>query len=190
MAQARRVSKKKVPRRTAKSKQGGIPGWAWMLLGLLIGALITLGIFISQKDPQAEKEVAPKATVKVEKAKPVTQEKTEQKKSLLNFDFYHILPEMEVLIPDSELQHEPVQQHMNYFLQVGSFKNREDAESRSAELFLLNFEPIIQSVTIDGSNTWHRVRIGPFSNRLALDKARRLLDDNNIQQIVLRERRQ
>ena len=45
-------------------------------------------------------------------------------------------------------------------------------------------------MTIDGDNTWHRVRIGPFGNRLALDKAKRLLDENNIQQIILRERRQ
>ncbi len=189
MAQARKVGKKAVPRRTAK-KQKHLPGWAWMLIGLLVGAIFTVTIFMFQNSKEIPVAPAPKKepAIKIEKKAPVKTETEKDKKSLLNFDFYHILPEMEVMIPESELEYEQVQQKVHYILQVGSFKTRKDAEGRLTELLLLNFEPTIQTVTIDGDNTWHRVRIGPFSNHLALDKARRLLQDNDIAHIVLKER--
>ena len=46
----------------------------------------------------------------------------------------------------------------------------------------------MQTVTIDGNQTWHRVRIGPFSDTRSVDRARRRLQDNNIDFIMLKDK--
>jgi cell division protein FtsN len=109
----------------------------------------------------------------------------------VKFDFYHILPEMELVIPKEEavMVEKAEIAATQYFVQVGSFKNSADAESRRAELFLLNFQPSIQTVTIDGKQSWHRVRLGPFMDQRKLDLTQRQLHDNNIEFITLKERK-
>ena len=105
------------------------------------------------------------------------------------FEFYDLLPEMEVVIPPEEL--ETVDQRQTDFqfrLQVGSFTNREDADELKARCTLLGFEPEIVQVRID-ERLWHRVRIGPFERARDADTARRRLFDNDIDSIVLREER-
>ena len=105
------------------------------------------------------------------------------------FEFYDLLPEMEVVIPPEELEtvHER-QTGFQFHLQVGSFTNREDADELKARCTLLGFEPQIVPVRID-ERVWYRVRIGPFERARDADIARRRLFDNDIDSIVLREER-
>lgn len=73
-----------------------------------------------------------------------------------------------------------------YLLQVGSFRHFSDADQLKANLALLGIEASIQSVELADGETWHRVRIGPFSDRQHLDEIRKQLQVNNIHTIVLK----
>jgi len=186
-------------RTTTRKPKSQVPGWVWMLAGLLVGLFIAFLVYLQQiggtsalkhklvSSSHSSKKPPATDTRAVTKATPAPAPK---KKEGINFDFYNILPEMEVVIPDEELKpgDNNTQEKATFYLQVGSFKNDSEAEARKAELLLLNFNPSVQNVTIDGSQTWHRVRIGPFSDRRKVDQARRRLQDNGIDFIILKEK--
>lgn len=71
-----------------------------------------------------------------------------------------------------------------YLLQAGSFQTRQDAESRRARIILLNMNATIAPGVVSG-RTWHRVQVGPFNGRAAVDAARDLLTENNIESYLL-----
>lgn len=84
----------------------GIPGWMWLLVGLLIGALAFGYLFLKDKwaqggsdlpqpNPQAQ---APRTSEGAEPVVPETPVKPKPK-----FEFFEILPGKEVVIPDAEL---------------------------------------------------------------------------------------
>lgn len=179
-------------RTTTRSKKKPLPGWVWMLGGLVAGLLISFLVYV-QKEGTVPAKVASKTTTKpsvtdtraVKKTTPPAAPK--KREGGINFDFYNILPELEVVIPDLELG-KAEKEKATYYLQVGSFKNEEEAGARKAELLLLNFTPSVQTVTIDNSQTWHRVRLGPFTDRRTVDKARRRLQDNGIDFIMLKDK--
>lgn len=112
------------------------------------------------------------------------------------FDFYTILPELEVFIPESDFNkkntdassHQTSDPQQNtgkrYLLQAGSFKNQQDAERLKASLALLGVMSAIQTVTIN-NDTWHRVRVGPFSNRALLRDTLATLKQNNIHAMTM-----
>ncbi len=175
---------------THGNKKKPLPGWVWMLGGLLAGLVVSYLVYLQKEGGTAvtkksDKPVVSSSQQPAKKTAPVqTAKKSDDG---IKFDFYNILPELEVVIPDIELGKENAEQ-ATYFLQVGSFKNEEEAEARKAELLLLNFAPSIQTVTIDNSQTWHRVRLGPFTDRRSVDKARRSLQDNGIDFIMLKDK--
>ncbi len=177
-----------------KPKKQPIPGWVWMLVGLLVGLFIAFLVYLQGQGKSPFKGInLPRSTPAASDTRSVKKQpipKAPKKDDGINFDFYSILPEQEVVIPESELGNTPTPtaEKANYFLQVGSFKSDEDAGSRMAELFLLNMEPSIQKVTVDGGNTWHRVRVGPYTDRRKLDKARRRLQENGIDFFVIKEK--
>lgn len=184
------------PRNTQRHKAGTrkpVAGWVWLLAGLSIGLFIAFLVTISEQGSK-QQPVAAIQKKKIVKSggRPDPKKSTEsRKREGVKFDFYHILPEMEVAIPKEEIEtgrkdNTPLSQ---YVIQVGSFKNAADAESRRAELFLLNFEPSVQTVTIDGNQSWHRVRLGPFIDRRKLDLAQRRLQNSDIDFITLKERK-
>jgi len=179
-------------RTTTRKKKKQLPGWVWMLGGLMAGLFIAFLVYLQQANGVATTKKAATSKAKpatTAKAKQPATEKNTKEKSGINFDFYNILPELEVVIPDIELgKNNNEGEKATYYLQVGSFKSVEEAEARKAELILLNFNPSIQQVTIDNSQTWHRVRLGPFTDRRAVDKARRNLQDNGIDFIMLKDK--
>ena len=122
------------------------------------------------------------------------------------FEFYTLLPEKEIAIPDTSLDApatapaadppaasrpapEAVPEGGRYLLQVGSFRSLEDADRLKARLAFLGLESSIQTVSIDGTETWHRVRVGPYSGRAELDAARARLAENQYESLVLRLKR-
>jgi len=170
------------------------PGWVWMLGGLLIGLFVALLVYLKDDllagggrtapAPVVDKSrVAPKqATTKKKPA----EEKADKKP---RFDFYNLLPEMEVFIPPQDLEAErkrKVAESMTYYLQVGSFRRAKDADRMRAQLALNNIESHIQRVTINDSQTWYRVRVGPFQSARKMDKLRNRLRAQSIDPIVLK----
>lgn len=52
-----------------------------------------------------------------------------------------------------------------YALQVGSYKNRADAELFAKDLEKKGYDVFIERATIEGRGEFHRVRLGPFAHR-------------------------
>ena len=75
-----------------------------------------------------------------------------------------------------------------YVLQVGSFRNANEAERRRARLALLGLEARVQTIVIDGEATWHRVQVGPYDELDTLNDARVRLRENDIEAMALKVR--
>lgn len=78
---------------------------------------------------------------------------------------------------------EPVRE--TYLLQAGSFRMREDADRRRAELLLLGLEPTIQESETDNGR-WHRVYLGPYGTRGEASRARSLTAGQGIDTLLLK----
>jgi len=108
------------------------------------------------------------------------------------YDFFTVLPEIEVVVPNREIEQRarenPEQPATpaggSYLIQAGSFRSAEDAEALKARLAMLGLVARIQSVTVNGAS-WHRVRLGPYDTARAADSARRELRENGFESIVL-----
>ena len=185
---------------TATTDKLGVSPLLSMGLGLGIGLSVAAYIyFVSQ--PTSVESVEPEVAVVIKTTDPShVNPPDEIVDEGVRFDFYSILPKLEVVIPDQEiyeqkrgLSGEDVEKTIksikspgHYLLQVGSFRKASDAERVKAELAFLGIESYIEPVVIDSSKTWHRVRVGPFSDNKALDKIRNRLLDNRVEVMVLR----
>ena len=137
MAQATKKARKKSASRRTKP----IPGWVWLLAGLAIG--LSIAFFTSLKKEHSKHPSAPAtaqspATTKL--SHPQDSTKADDKKSKQRFDFYTILPEMEVVVPDvrdKAGRTTPVDKPGTYFLQAGSFRSFTEADNLKAQLALL-----------------------------------------------------
>ncbi|MBI5461360.1 MAG: SPOR domain-containing protein [Gammaproteobacteria bacterium] len=192
------------PRR--RRKQQSPPGWLWLLAGLAIGLFVAFLFYLQQRpaaQPTAASTPATPAQTSQSLNVPTAQQdaravrKTEPAKALPppakpRFDFYTILPEMEVPVPEQEITGQPregvpqVEAPGTYLLQAGSFRTRQQADQLKAKLALLGLQSDIQTVTINNKETWHRVRVGPFSDLNALNTARARLKENQLDAILLR----
>ncbi len=77
---------------------------------------------------------------------------------------------------------------VTYFLQAGAFREVSDAESTRGKLALLGFEATI-SDRVSDAGTLHRVRIGPFGQAEAMNRARAKLVDSGIDVAIVRIQR-
>ena len=180
-------------RQSAGRKNQRTPGWIWLLAGILIG--LGLAYYLSAKgyvpqpqaDPSESEESA--ATGSPSDAEEVAPAAVEQKKS--RYDFFTVLPEMEVVVPEQELGKKSLPQVAqpadsgSYLLQVGSFREKSDAEQMKARLALLGIMARIQTVTVNEA-TWHRVRVGPVSGIGRADEMRSQLSANGIDSLVMK----
>lgn len=199
-------SKKKSPTKkpTAKPAAGKdkpskkpTPGWVWMLGGLGIGLLIAAAVYVLDRDETAVAK-AGKAVTEAIMAVPVPElpelpklpdlpEKKEAESDEPRFDFYTLLPELEVIIPDSEIKEEQAKlkprEDIAYLIQVGSFRNYSDADSLKAQLAFLGIEAHI----VEGDK-WHRVRTGPYRDKRELNRVRNRLHNNDINTMLVQLR--
>jgi cell division protein FtsN len=70
-------------------------------------------------------------------------------------------------------------------LQAGSFRQKDDAERRRAELLLLGLEPKIEETSSDNGR-WFRVFLGPFESQESMSRARGLTANQDIDTLVLK----
>jgi cell division protein FtsN len=198
-----------------------LPGWVWLLGGLFIGLFIALLVYLADNtgsDP--EKSISSSVNELIGKFKDSAQDTrdvrkdnkqappgpADAKEDKPRFDFYTILPELEVVIPEHDLfgkdtddsesgstpQARPKapgsDNNVRYTIQAGSFRNLEQADRLKAQLALHGIEASIQTVKINDNDTWHRVRIGPISDLSTLNRTRQRLQDNGIATIVVKEK--
>ena len=175
-----------------KKKRKPVSPWLGLFVGLLIGAFSTFLTYIKMQ-PAAQHPVTTGAMASApDAARQDARDTPEEKKQAIppppkpRFDFYTLLPEMEVVIPEREIQGKTeagikrVEQPGTYYLQVGSFLGAEQADRFKAELILLGLEASIQTVTINNTDTYHRVRVGPFQDLDVLNKSRQTLNQQGI----------
>ncbi len=167
---------------------GGLAG------GLVLGyAGYHLTAQLPQQHLQATAEtLAPAAQTRTtpgQSAQPPIAPKEEQ--ATPRFDFYTLLPEMEVRITDDKLNEAMQELPRNadrgpYILQVGSFRRHDEADGLKARLALLGIEATVQTVIIRNDDIWYRVRVGPYNTIRDLAQVRNRLNRNDIQFVLLR----
>jgi len=181
-------------RRGTKKQATGIPAWFWLLGGILIGLGVAVFLMVKGYLPEIKQHLPTVDSEPTESSEPalVEEELAEPKKP--RYDFFTVLPEMEVVVPEQELSRkaEPSASQATadgtndqYILQAGSFRNATDAEQMKAQLALLGSMATVQKVTVNGQ-TWHRVRLGPFQGARKADEMRRMLSDNRIDTLVMK----
>ena len=186
--------------RVNKKQKQSLPGYLRLLSGLAIGLFIAFIVYLD-KQPESDKNFGTAVQQELEKLKSKKSTKKEDKISVKKnkekkepkFNFYTILPELEVLIPESETQpptskkttaSKTSRTGKQYVLQVGSFQNLRDAKKLEANLAFLGLDAEIQHVTIN-KQMWHRVRTGPYQNKKRLYQNQDLLKKNNINAISM-----
>jgi len=185
----------KPSRRRGASRSGsGTPALPWFLAGFLLGIgasalLLFRGVFPQGQEQSTPAASGPPAEVQV----PDDAGKALIENKGTRFDFFTVLPEMEVVVPEQELAAKaapgptpPIEGDGGYVLQAGSFRNMSDADQLKARLALLGQQADIQVVTVNGV-TWHRVRLGPVQGARAADEVRRTLQSNGIETLVLKD---
>ena len=187
-------------RSSSRSRKKPMPGYIWLLAGLVIGLFVAFLVYLD-KQPEEKLSLTEAVTHELNKVKQQRKAKKpdsikESNKKEPEFSFYTILPELEILISDSEIKSEKQNAktsssktiakstQSNYILQAGSFRNHDDANTLKANLALLGVESSIQSVNVK-NESWHRVRIGPFNNTRALQDTRKTLKKNNIKTMTM-----
>ena len=174
-----------------------VSGFVWLLGGLAIGLFIALLVYL---DKQPDNSVSFSEAVQTELNKIKQKSAAEIKsapptqKTKPRFDFFTLLPEMEVFIPEHELQSSGTdniageytirEEGKSYVLQAGSFKKLNDADRLKASLSLLGLEANIQNVTVNNQQ-WHRVRTGPYANTKDLYHSLNILKQNGIKALPL-----
>ncbi len=182
-------------RRSKNKSSGAIPAWFWLLGGILIGLGTAVALMLKGYLPELKQHL-PSVDSKapgISEPALVEDDKDAARPKKPRYDFFTVLPEMEVVVPKQELSRkaEPsidpaaVSAQESYILQVGSFRNAADAEQMKAQLALLGSVASVQTVTVNGQ-TWHRVRIGPFIGARKADEMRRMLSDNQIDTLVMK----
>ena len=184
-------------RRTGSKASSGIPAWFWLLGGILIGLGTAGFLMVRGYLPEIQQHLPTLDSKSAEPGKSAVIEEEEiAKPKKPRYDFFTVLPEMEVVVPEQELSRKAdttgvvsdssiTTAQDQYILQAGSFRNATDAEQMKARLALLGSMASVQKVTVNGQ-TWHRVRIGPFQGARKADEIRRMLSDNKIDTLVMK----
>ncbi len=204
--------RKRPPRNQRAPQRPRPPVWAVFAGGFGAGLLLALLAVLLWR-PGAGEEAAPAVSADAEA--PVAD--AEEGLAKPRFDFYTLLKETEVFVPEVEEQAltaspdkpepEPEQaapdealeagkpappaaapQSFEFVLQVGSFRSRPDADNLRARLLLLGLKAGIESAGSRPGEVWHRVMIGPFDSPAALAQARARLQANGIDHIPVKRR--
>lgn len=75
----------------------------------------------------------------------------------------------------------------SYLLQAGAFRSSADAEAMKAKLALIGFEARVLAAEVNGQSMY-RVRVGPFAQLDAMNRARARLAENGVEASVVRQR--
>ena len=206
-------------RQAVRNGGSGIPGWGLFLAGVVVG-LIVMGI-IAHKGliPSLRRTDQPQANPNAVAAQGSSPgiASSSASSSASQFDFYKVLPEKEVVIPNAELSAMAKAEQQKaaaanntstsapasatatagtnstsassggYVLQVGAFPKASDADAMKAKLALQGFTAHVQAVTLDGQ-VWNRVRIGPFASATKLQEVQKQLASAGIHGIPLKEK--
>lgn len=175
------------------SKPGVLQGLLPFLTGLSIGLFVAFIVYLNEHFNYIETET-PEITVADTGKKDevvATVEEVPEEAVEPQFDFYTILPKMEVSVSEwvasDEKVPDPVPEEEGvYVLQVGSFEDYNAADEVKAKLAFMGITADIQRVVINGRDVRHRVRIGPYKDINELKLARDQLIENKFDFMLLK----
>lgn len=175
-------NKRRKPTASRRAAPAAVSPWRWYFAGVISGLVLGLAMYLvtlppgpGEIDERSAAEAAPEAPPRA------------------RFDFYTILPEQTI---DVEVEPADVAQPRSttaatsevYLLQAGSFRQREDADRRRAELLLLGLEPRVEESSSDNGR-WFRVFLGPYDTRASMSRARSLTAGQDIDTLLLKRSR-
>lgn len=200
-------------RRSGRSG-GGTPGWVWMLAGVGLGLVIAIVFMMRDRiEVPSGPRPNPGAQAPGTTEEPVAQDPAPRRP---RYDFYTVLPEREVVVPDAEISAQaqaeqqaeqqaqqqpetpaatptpapaPPAAAERYVLQAGAFRSSSDAESLRARIALSGLVARVETAQIDG-DTVYRVRTGPYTSASQLESAKQQLAANGIEAVAIRDRTQ
>jgi cell division protein FtsN len=181
-----------------------IPVWLWFFALFAVGSFVGLLMYLDQFEKGRIGEPSTSNISRLfsdqdnhadsgKKSPPTDKKDSAAQEEKPSFDFYSLLPKMEVLVPETEVTSRIAKEQLKqtpsekgaYYLQAGAFKDVQAADRMKAGLALLGIESKIESVTLD-SGIWHRVRIGPFDDTQQMNKVRNLMKANSISSIMVK----
>ncbi|WFF41935.1 sporulation-like protein [Salinicola endophyticus] len=193
---------------------GGIPGWLWAIAGLIGG--FALSQYLDHSSPEPVAAVVPKpASQSSSSAANSGASSSEGGKAGTSsaqpatptFEFYTLLPETEVIAPNSSSGSSPevtakASQEAaaddaanqtkqpaatgSYMLQAASFRDIADAERLANRLKDFGLLAKITDVRANGNQIWHRVQVGPYRDTRELNRAQDLMVTQGIEPLMIR----
>ncbi len=177
------------------------PCWIWFTSGLMLG-MFACGLAWLKLGPRGPAQTQQVPGLPSQRPAPHPAKQAAPKAPPPRFDFYTILPETELVVPQEQPRPAPAipaapapaqpqaiapASADSYLLQAGAFSQRADAERLRASLALLGVEADIQSVQGSDRKRVYRVRSGPYPSRAAVEQARTNLKRNGINSIALKQ---
>jgi cell division protein FtsN len=169
--------------------------WRWILITTVVILFVVFLVYLrsnyKEETRVAGLDIATNKTL-AQNSVPIKEEKKPEVKQgpqPPQFDFYTILPEKEVVVPEYEIKTRTREEHVgkakeaNYILQVGSFKTFKEAETLKTKLASMGMESTIQKQKI-GIISWYRVKMGPYTQMPSINTIRGRLRQNGIDVII------
>ena len=193
------------------------PAWLWVLVGMLLGVGLMLVVLGKDWAPLLRKKNLPQPNPEATAPAQPQEAPVAEAKPKKNYDFYQVLPEAEVVIPDAELSAKAkAEQQARANAQQGQAnpaapQNATNTATPAAPAtggrYILQAGSYPDAKAADevkaklalvgfvaqvqpvtiNGKTWHRVRVGPYASASDLESAKRSLSDNGINAIALKE---
>ena len=180
----------------SNSRKKGSNLFLGLFLGYVLGLVSAIGVwmyihqapspFIQNEKPEISTKIKPSKNGNIALKEMLildnSQGQTKDPNEKTRFEFYEMLPGNEEPVTEIELQKAAEQPLLKdkYYLQVGSFKDTEDAENLKAKIAMLGMEAYVQSADLSEKGMWHRVRVGPFTKIDTIKKTRSSLLESGI----------
>jgi len=174
-----------------KPQKTSVAWWKWSLIVVLISLFVIFLVFLRNSSPDTKSgkktnSISVSKQTKTVKHPPKRQNKKPEEP---HYDFYTILPETEIIVPDYEINTRSREEQLGkaktskYVLQAGSFRDFSEADKLRAQLALMGIESRIEKAKI-GNATWNRVKIGPYTRSSSVSVIKKRLRSRGIDVIV------
>lgn len=183
-------------RRKQFDRDASVGMWRWMLITAIIISFVVFLVYLrSTGSKQANPQQVSQTVSNKSGSENAATSKEEKKPEVMpgpkipQFDFYTILPEKEVVVPEYEIKTRTREERVGkaketqYIMQAGSFKTFKEADQLRAKLASMGIESKVQKAKV-GSVNWYRVKMGPYTKTASINSIRSRLRQNGIDVII------
>jgi len=174
-------------------QQASIGLWKWMLITAIIITFVVFLVYLRTTGSkqtnlqQISQSIPNKAGAGT--SKEVKKPEVKPGPKMPQFDFYTILPEKEVVVPEYEIKTRTREERVGkaketqYVMQAGSFKTFKEADQLRKKLASMGIESKVQKAKV-GSVNWYRVKLGPYTQTTSVNTIRARLRQKSIDVII------